>query len=252
MLILLPPSEGKTAPSSGSAVDLGSLGHPELAAARQRVGKALITASGQRNALQLLGAGPSLAAEVERNRTLWANPTDVAARVYTGVLYEAAGMAHWSPEQLTAARDRVRIMSALWGALSPGDMIPAYRLSMGTSLGSIGPLTTYWRRHLAGPLTELAQDHLVVDCRSGGYVAAWKPAHPALWVPIRVERDVNGHRSVVSHHAKHARGLLTGALAVLPTAPRTRDELADAASALIGSGLSDVELTSGGLTLVVR
>ena len=252
MLILLPPSEGKAVPLEGPPVSLDSLSHPTLGPQRQRVGNALIKVSGQRNALQLLGAGPSLAPELERNRTLWTNPTDAAARVYTGVLYEAAGMAQWSQDQLDLARDRVRIMSALWGALSPADAIPAYRLSMGSSLGNIGPLAAVWRKHLEQPLTDLVQDHLVVDCRSGGYVAAWKPAHPALWVPIRVERDVNGHRSVVSHHAKHARGLLTGALAVLPTAPRTRDELADAASALIGSGLSDVELTSGGLTLVVR
>lgn len=251
MLILLPPSEGKTAPASGPSTRLEDLSHPRLNPARQRVGDALTKVSGQRNAMEVLGVGQSLAQEVERNRTLWANPADAAARIYTGVLYEAARMAQWNPEQLTRAKDRVRILSALWGALAPTDLIPAYRLPMSTSLGRLGPLAAYWRKHLTAPLTELAGDGLVVDCRSGGYIAAWRPADPARWVQVRVEREVNGRRSVVSHHAKHTRGHLAGHLALASSVPTTREDLADAASALVGAGITAVELTPAGLNLVV-
>jgi hypothetical protein len=46
VLILLPPSEGKTAPAGGDAVDLGSLAFAdELTAARERVLAALVRTS---------------------------------------------------------------------------------------------------------------------------------------------------------------------------------------------------------------
>src|SRR5690606_21343724 len=132
--------------------------------------------SGQRGALKTLGVGPALSADVEHNRTVWENPSAPAASVYTGVLYDAAGAAAWTAAELAQAAERVRLVSALWGAAPPADVIPAYRLSMSTSLARIGPLTAYWRKHLATELSELAEGRLVVDCRSAAYVAAWRPA----------------------------------------------------------------------------
>ena len=41
MLVLLPPSEGKTPPRRGRPVDLAALSHPELTAAREAVLRAL-------------------------------------------------------------------------------------------------------------------------------------------------------------------------------------------------------------------
>lgn len=248
VLILLPPSEGKTAPTDGTAIDLASLSHPSLTAARERVGNALAKVSGQRNAFDVLDVGPSLAGEVDRNRTLWDNPTAPASRVYTGVLYEAAGAARWDAAQLSRAASRVRIVSALWGAVSPADRIPAYRLSMSTSLGRIGALASFWRQHLATELSHLAGDGLIVDCRSSSYVAAWRPsAHPT--VAVRVERDLHGKRTVVSHMAKHTRGLLTGALVDLAEAPQSSADLADVARTL--PGVVDVALADKELTIVI-
>ena len=248
VLILLPPSEGKTAPTTGDPVDLRSLSHPALATARTRVGAALVKVSGQRNAFDVLGVGPSLAGEVERNRTLWDAPAAPASQVYTGVLYDAAGAASWAGARLERAHDRVRIISALWGAVSPADVIPAYRLSMSTSLGRIGPLASFWRHHLAEELSHLADGRLVVDCRSSSYVAAWRPAG-IPHVSVRVERELHGKRTVVSHMAKHTRGLLTGALATADAVAESPDDLADAARAL--AGVVDVALTEHELTIVI-
>ncbi|WP_297081217.1 YaaA family protein [uncultured Demequina sp.] len=248
MLILLPPSEGKTAPTSGARVDVDALSHPALAATRRRVGEALVKVSGQRNAFDVLGVGPSLAAEVERNRDLWEAPAAPAAQVYSGVLYDAAGAAQWSGTALERARDRVRIVSALWGAVSPADRIPAYRLSMSTSLGRIGPLASFWRRHLAEELSHVADGRLVVDCRSSSYVAAWRPAG-IPHVSVRVERELDGKRTVVSHMAKHTRGLLTGALVTADAVAESPDDLADVARTL--TGVVDVALTEHELTIVI-
>ncbi len=243
MLILLPPSEGKTAPAVGPPVDLARVSHEGLADARRRVGDTLTKVSGQRNALTALGVGASLAQEVARNTSLWTNPTAPAAQVYTGVLYDAAGMASWNTATRERAASRVRIISALWGALSPADLIPAYRLSMGTSLGRIGALGAFWRKHLAEPLDSLADGSLVVDCRSASYVAAWRPTD-APWVAVKMMRDVNGKRSVVSHMAKHTRGLLASHLVKANAVPACAHDLADAARDLVGRALVDVSLTT--------
>lgn len=255
MLVLLPPSEGKTAPAAGDPVDLARLSHPELGEARTRVGETLVRVSAQRNAMKVLDVGASLAEEVARNTTLWDNPADAAARVYTGVLYDAAGMASWPGPTLEKATARVRVVSALWGAVSPADAIPAYRLSMATSLGRLGALATFWRPRLTSTLDVLADGGLVVDCRSASYVAAYRPDAP--WVQVKVMRELNGKRAVVSHMAKHTRGLLAAHLVMSDAQPATAQDLADAAAQMIGDALVDVALapqTKGPdeLTLVIR
>lgn len=248
MLILLPPSEGKTAPAHGGPIDLGALSHPELNDARQRVGDALVKVSGQRNALQVLGAGASLHAEVERNARIWIAPAAPAAQVYAGVLYDAAGMAGWDDATLARAQGRIRITSALWGAVSPADRIPAYRLSAGTTLGRLGNVTSFWRPRLAATLGEAAQGGLIVDCRSSGYAAMWAPPGDQT-VAVRVERELNGKRAVVSHFAKHWRGLLTARLIAQPHDVATPHQLAAVASDI--PGVISAELRPGVLTLVV-
>ena len=72
MLILLPPSEGKTAPAAGAPVDLGALAYAdELTAKRERVLAALVrTSAGKQRgrALKALGlsAGPGGRAGAQR------------------------------------------------------------------------------------------------------------------------------------------------------------------------------------------
>lgn len=250
MLILLPPSEGKTAPAAGTPVSLSKLSHPELTDARHEAIEALVAVSIRADACEILEVGPTLADEVARNVTVREAPADAAARVYTGVLYDAAGMDAWDDETLARAGGRIRIVSALWGLVSPADRIPAYRLSMGTTLPSLGALAPWWKPRLAPVLDELGSG-LVVDCRSSAYGAAWKPRLRPDLLAVRVERELNGKRSVVSHHAKHTRGVLTAHLARLDVAPESPQDVADAAAQLIGTGLRDVELTDSGLTLVV-
>ncbi|WP_263120740.1 peroxide stress protein YaaA [Cellulomonas fimi] len=247
MLILLPPSEGKTAPADGPALDLAALSGPGLTAQRRRTLSALVTASRRKDAPALLGVGATLGAEVARNTALRTAPTAQARRVYTGVLYAAAGL---DTIDDPAALDQVRTVSGLWGLVSPVDPIPAYRLSMGVDLPGIGPLAPAWRPVLAKELDH--RDELIVDCRSAAYLAAWKPVRPDAWVQVRVLRELDGKRSVVSHHAKHTRGVLTRHLLTRPgAAPTDPESLAKAAWELVGTELIDVELSGRTLSLVV-
>lgn len=243
MLVLLPPSEGKTpAPVGAPPVDLGALAHPGLTPWREKVLDAVVAVSAQDDACAVLGVSPGLAAEVARNTGLRDAPAARASRVYTGVLYGAAGLDDLTPAARARAVRSVRVVSALWGVLTVDDAVPAYRLSMGTDLPGVGPLASAWRGPLAEALAEEGED-LVVDCRSAAYRAAWTPPAGATWVDVRVLREVDGRRSVVSHHAKHTRGVLTRHLVTRRgNAPRDADELAHAASALVGTALTAVEL----------
>ncbi|WP_454051742.1 YaaA family protein [Cellulomonas sp. Marseille-Q8402] len=256
MLILLPPSEGKTAPVRGAALDLTTLSSPGLTATRETVLDALVAASARPDAVEVLGVGAGIADEVARNVELRSAPTAEARRVYTGVLYAAAGLDRLTPAARRRAADAVRVVSGLWGLVGPEDRIPAYRLSMGVDLPGTGPLAAVWREPLRAELDARATTgELVVDCRSATYLAAWKPprATQRSWVQVRVLREVAGTRSVVSHHAKHTRGVLTRHLVSRRgTAPATPRDLERVARELVSTELLAVELdapASGAATL---
>lgn len=249
VLLLLPPSEGKTAPGRGEPLDLRTLSAPALTAHRRAVLTALVRTSRSPDALSVLKVGPSLSDEVKANRRLRTAPAAPAREVYTGVLYAAAGLDRLPDD---AARDRadrwVRTVSALWGLVAPADRIPAYRLSMGTTLPGVGGLARSWRAPLSRVLDPLVADRLVVDCRSAAYTAAWPgtsagPGH----VGVTVLRELDGHRSIVSHAAKHTRGLLTRHLLTRHgPEPRSPAELREAVGELVGTAVIDVALSGTG------
>lgn len=234
MLVLLPPSEGKTAADDGGPpLALESLTAPGLTATRERVLDALVAVSSRPDALEVLGVGSRLAPEVARNVVVRTAPAAPARCVYTGVLFEAAGLETLEGGALARAGEHVRIASALWGLVSPLDMIPAYRLSMDRDLPGVGPLARVWHGPLTAELGPVAAQQLVVDCRSTAYQAAWRPPSGAhAWVTVRVVRDGR----VVSHAAKHTRGVLAGHLVRRPGAPpRDALELEAVARELVGA-----------------
>ena len=177
MLILLPPSEGKTAPSEGAPVDRSTLPFPGLGKTRERLLDVLSRLTFPR-ALKYLDVGPGLLDEAQRNLTLRDAPAAPAREVYTGVLYEHLGLGSLQAEN-------VLIASALWGFVRPADRIPAYRLSMGATLPRIPSLPALWRDPLRRALPDAG---LIVDMRSGRYAAAWKPKHATV-VGVRAFTD---------------------------------------------------------------
>ncbi len=236
MLILLPPSETKAAPPRrGRPVDLAALGLPELNPTRLAVRDALVAASAAPDALTVLGVGASLGAEVEQNTRLSSAPSRGALETYTGVLYDALDFASLTPAARRRAGRSLRVQSALWGLVGPGDRIAAYRLSMVVTLPGLGALPRLWRSVLAAPMTALAGSGVVVDCRSAPYAAVWTPAGEAVrqWVAVRVFTEVAGRRTVVSHLAKQTRGQVARVLLEHPGRLRTP---ADVAAAVAGGG----------------
>lgn len=224
MLILLPPSEGKAAPARrGRPADPSALPHPELTATREAILDALVADGGRPGGAERLGLSPGLAEEVARNAELRRTPARRVFDVYTGVLYAAFDHATLGPGARRRAARSVRVQSALWGPVGPTDAIAPYRLPMGASLPGVGPVGARWRGVLGPAMTTLAGDGVVVDARSAAYAVAWRPTGEAArrYLAVRVFTEVDGRRTVVSHAAKHTRGLVARWLCEAERRPRT-------------------------------
>lgn len=242
MLVLLPPSESKAAPldlSSPGPLDLAALSRPDLAAAREEMLAALLDASGRQDATTLLGVPPGVSDAVAANLDIPTSRVGPAGSVYRGVLYDAADMAGLlaQPRTREVLGSDVLVFSALYGAVAATDLIAPYRMNMGARPPLLGRTpAAFWRGPLAAALDERAEGDVVVDARSSSYQAAWKVPAATDHVTVRVEREVGGRRGVVSHSAKHLRGVLTGHLVRRegPTPTRAEEVLA-AARELLGA-----------------
>ncbi|RKT85983.1 hypothetical protein SAMN05421805_1011163 [Saccharopolyspora antimicrobica] len=226
VLVLLPPSETKSAGGRGAPLDLGGLSHPELNDTRRRLADALSTlADNVPASLTALGLSERQVEEVQRNAELWDSPTAPALERYTGVLYDALDLQSLSAVERKQADSRLAVASALFGLVRGTDAIPAYRLSGGSALPGTGTLRSVWRPVLEPVLA--AADDLVVDLRSGAYAAL---ARVPGAVDVRVlSEDAAGKRKVVSHHNKAHKGKLARALAQSPDEPESVDDVLDVA-----------------------
>jgi len=231
VLILLPPSEGKTAPTRGAVLRQGALSFPALQQPREAMLDALVsvcTTDGA-GAAEALGLGPTQAGEVDRNAALRTAPTARADRVYSGVLYEALDLGSLDRSARGRAARWLAVTSGLFGLLRVTDKIPAYRLSGGVSLPGAGAVAGFWARNLDPVVTEAAGSGLVVDLRSSTYASFWRPA-PARRervVTLRVLHEVNGTRKVVSHFNKATKGRLVRDLLIAGHAPKDPARFAD-------------------------
>ena len=229
MIILLPPSSGKTAPTSGPSLDLSSLLFgSELTSCREELIKELQQVCSHADAAQVLKIGPNTVGDIADNLDVYEAPTTTALNLYTGVLFEAAKF-NQTLENVTLENrqktvtlpadilnSEIMIFSGLWGVVRPHDLLPNYRLSASIKLPNIGTVATYWKKQLDPLLNTALKDQIVVDCRSGEYRKMWTPSakHPCELLQVVVQREDpgTGKRSVVSHNAKHLRGVLAGAL----------------------------------------
>jgi len=226
VLILLPPSEGKTAPSEGEPLELSELAFASLTKTRSRLLDVLSRLTFPR-ALGYLDVSPGLLEEARRDLTLREAPAAPAHEVYTGVLYERLGLGSLPGEH-------VLIASALWGFVRPSDRIPAYRLSMGARLPRIPSLPALWR----DPLRRAMPDRgLIVDLRSSSYAAAFKPERATV---VGVRAFVDGR--TVSHMVKATRGDVARLLLSSAEQPETPEDVA----AIVRAAGHEVELSGSG------
>ena len=212
MLVLLPPSETKTAVRRGKAFDPAGLSFPPLAPTRAAVlGGA---DGGQRPARRhdaSRGAAPAWTDVVRRNVTLRDAPTAAAEAVYSGVLYDALGAGR--PRRRVPAPcpgvDRGDLGTVGRGAPGrPHPAVPAEHVRPPARASATSPTCGADRSPTCCPPPPAAVSWSTAARPSTppcGDRRARSPSGPSL---VKVVRDRDGKRGAVSHNAKYTRGLV--------------------------------------------
>lgn len=204
MLIFLPPSEGKVAPSRGPTLDLAELSHPGLFDSREEICEALIALSATPGAAKILGLGKRSAGDLPANMELFSSHCALAEQLFEGVLFAELDSSSLSTEGRAKYFQQTWIFSALFGVLQPGDLIPNHRLKIETSLPPLGSLASWWRPRLEGDLPDVT-GNVVVDLRSSSYRRMF-PADGTNRIEVGAVVIKDGGRKTVSHMAKLWRG----------------------------------------------
>lgn len=278
MRILLPPSAGKTTKESTNHLQLEKLWQAEhLTQPRRQLIDDVQNTALLADAAQIFKLGPKNAHEISQNLEVYDAPALAAWQLYDGVLYEAAkfaqifssgdssqgGQGQGSQRQVCDRQGGQRqgsqcqleeltlVFSALFGPVRLTDLITPHRLSGSVKLPGQGSVASIWSKALKELLTQQLSGHVVVDLRSSEYGAMYRPLRGGECVMLNIGvakvNPATGKRSVVSHWAKHTRGLLAGALLRAVASGRISgsdgdvDEILQVAAGL--EGVKEVEIT---------
>jgi cytoplasmic iron level regulating protein YaaA (DUF328/UPF0246 family) len=211
VLVLLPPSETKRDGGAGGPLDYSVLAYPKLNPKRRMLVRALRALARDRAAaVTALKLGRTQLGEIDRIRALTTSATMPAIDRYTGVLYDALDAPTLGSAERDFAARTVFVHSALFGPVSVGDPIPAYRLSHDSRLPGL-QLKAHWSDAIQAALA--STEGVVLDLRSEAYVALGAvPAGPQT-VFLRVVADAgDGRRRARGHFNKKSKGEFTRAL----------------------------------------
>jgi len=278
MRILLPPSAGKTTKETTNHLQLEKLWQAEhLTQTRRQLIDDVQNTALLADAAQIFKLGPKNAHEISQNLEIYDAPALAAWQLYDGVLYEAAKFAQifssgepsqggqhlagqyqgaqYQGSQGQGSQGQLEeltlVFSALFGPVRLTDLITPHRLSGSVKLPGQGSVASIWSKALKELLTQQLSGHVVVDLRSSEYGAMYRPTRGSdclmLNIGVAKVNPATGKRSVVSHWAKHTRGLLAGALleavagAQLSGSEGDVDEILQVAAGL--EGVKEVEIT---------
>ena len=174
---------------------------------------------------QLMSLSNALATlNFERNQHLEANPSEEETRpalfAFDGDVYKGLDALTLNGNQLESAKDRIRILSGLYGILRPFDSIQPYRLEMGTKMevADAKSLYEHWRKNLTSYLeNELSNNEIIVNLSSKEYsktidlkTFSGRVIHPEF-------KDYkDGKLKIISFYAKRMRGVMTRFLLETP------------------------------------
>ena len=140
-----------------------------------------------------------------------------AVLAFNGDVYEGLNAASLKPKELDWAQAHVVILSGLYGALRPLDLLQPYRLEMGTRLENTkgSNLYQFWGTQIADYLNErsgeqLEAERIVVNLASQEYFKSVDlKALQAPVVECAFEDFKGGKYKIISFYAKKARGLMS-------------------------------------------
>ncbi len=133
-----------------------------------------------------------------------------AVYAFNGDVYQGLDVYSIPENKLDKLQDSLRILSGLYGALKPLDLMQPYRLEMGTQLkvGKNKNLHEFWKKDLTAYLnSELKDDELFVNLASNEYFGSVDAKSLKVPVITPVFKDwKNDNLKVISFYAKKARG----------------------------------------------
>jgi len=144
-------------------------------------------------------------------------PQNAKAALYAfkGDVYSGIEKDKYDDGDLAYAQDHLRILSGLYGALRPMDLIQPYRLEMKTKLENPRGenLYQFWGERITSKLNESLQEQeekTLVNLASNEYYKSVKPKlidGRILNVSFKEEKD--GKSRILAVYAKKARGMMT-------------------------------------------
>jgi len=132
-------------------------------------------------------------------------PTMKAIQRYTGVAFDALDYDNLDINEQKYCDENLILFSNLFGAMKASDCIPDYKFKQGAVLSGIDVIKEY-KTHTKEFLDTYLGDE-IVDLRAGFYDKFYKPS--ANVITYKFLKD----KKVVSHWAKHYRGLVVKELA---------------------------------------
>lgn len=134
--------------------------------------------------------------------------------LFDGDVYQAMQIAQYNQKDLDFAQDHLRILSGLYGALKPLDLMMPYRLEMGTNMKEIlgQNLPQFWQEKIADFLNQELKNQkekTIINLASEEYFAAINPKKiDGKIINIIFKEGRNGAYKTVGLFAKKARGLM--------------------------------------------
>jgi len=134
---------------------------------------------------------------------------------FKGDVYSGIQKEKYSDDDLNYAQDHLRILSGLYGALRPMDLIQPYRLEMKTKLKNPrgDNLYQFWDERITDKLNEtldIQKEKVLVNLASNEYFKSVKPKKlDGRLLNISFKETKDGKTRVIAIFAKRARGMMT-------------------------------------------
>jgi hypothetical protein len=137
-----------------------------------------------------------------------------AIYAFDGDVYDGFDVKTLNAKALDFAQDHVRILSGLYGALRPLDLMQAYRLEMGTNFKNARgrDLYAFWGSRVTDSLKRVLEKQkkpVLLNLASEEYFKVLQPKELGCSVISPVFQDAkDGKYKIISFYAKRARGLM--------------------------------------------
>ncbi len=137
-----------------------------------------------------------------------------AIYAFDGDVYDGFDVKSLSPKAVDFAQDHIRILSGLYGALRPLDLMQPYRLEMGTAFKNARgkDLYAFWGEQITESLKKILDKQkkpVLLNLASEEYFKVLQPRKldcPVIAPVFQDEKD--GKYKIISFYAKRARGLM--------------------------------------------